>query len=287
MFGVVAELDIGEANGPSQNHIRQVVESATLPELRDMPFQYLKSYAALEKILLPKLFNKTRLIQEITEYLKSVPSRPRADPVRQAKSDPARYSANQRNPSMPMFGRSRQSALRRNSHNLPKPSPKTRIHSLAKQNNRLNQKLNQQTQRIEEMVRSTQLLLTTISEHESKITSQQIIIQNLEKKQLPKSLTDPDLLKSYSLDDLEKEGALLSQFQVDVRQAKEKVQDAINVKKVEAEVIEQNTCSICFEHPRTVAIIPCGHVFCKTCVHQLQPCPLCRTKRVGWLPLHL
>jgi hypothetical protein len=47
-------------------------------------------------------------------------------------------------------------------------------------------------------------------------------------------------------------------------------------------------CPICYEEttPRT-AIIPCGHVFCSTCVNKMEQCPSCRIHIVQTLPLYV
>lgn len=40
-----------------------------------------------------------------------------------------------------------------------------------------------------------------------------------------------------------------------------------------------NTCVVCLDKPKTMAIIKCGHLaFCEVCGFALQECPLCREK---------
>lgn len=58
-------------------------------------------------------------------------------------------------------------------------------------------------------------------------------------------------------------------------EAEESVKET-KVEKVEKEK-EDNLCSICIDNPKTMAIIPCGHLCCcKECAEMLTACPICR-----------
>ena len=37
-------------------------------------------------------------------------------------------------------------------------------------------------------------------------------------------------------------------------------------------------CDICMESDKTIALIPCGHVYCELCSKDLKDCPVCREK---------
>ena len=47
---------------------------------------------------------------------------------------------------------------------------------------------------------------------------------------------------------------------------------------------DEDTCPICFDHPKNGFRTPCGHVFCSTCLadalHRNDSCPVCRSKGV-------
>ncbi|XP_021355028.1 uncharacterized protein LOC110451381 isoform X2 [Mizuhopecten yessoensis] len=42
------------------------------------------------------------------------------------------------------------------------------------------------------------------------------------------------------------------------------------------EETDETVCKICMENPVDTKLIPCGHTCCKTCVHSLQSCHVCR-----------
>ena len=46
-------------------------------------------------------------------------------------------------------------------------------------------------------------------------------------------------------------------------------------------------CAVCLEHPRSCALIPCGHVFCSKCAALMVDCPVCRCRRDATLQLYL
>ncbi|CAK4071299.1 unnamed protein product [Aphanomyces euteiches] len=50
------------------------------------------------------------------------------------------------------------------------------------------------------------------------------------------------------------------------------------VQKEKKELIEGFVCSICLEKDVNRVLIPCGHIFCNTCIEQLprKKCPVCR-----------
>lgn len=51
------------------------------------------------------------------------------------------------------------------------------------------------------------------------------------------------------------------------------------------EVIEELNCSLCLElQVEPVAVIPCGHSFCKSCAKKVTECPNCRGKIRGVVP---
>ncbi len=51
------------------------------------------------------------------------------------------------------------------------------------------------------------------------------------------------------------------------------------------DVTEELYCSLCLElQVEPVAIIPCGHSFCKACAKQVSQCPNCRNKIKGVVP---
>ena len=47
---------------------------------------------------------------------------------------------------------------------------------------------------------------------------------------------------------------------------------------------DEDTCPICFDHPKNGFRTPCGHVFCSTCLadalHRNDSCPVCRSRGV-------
>ena len=49
-----------------------------------------------------------------------------------------------------------------------------------------------------------------------------------------------------------------------------------------------NTCSICYENKANVALKPCGHVYCETCVSRIDTrrCPKCRDLIDGQIKLY-
>ncbi|XP_065663749.1 mitochondrial ubiquitin ligase activator of nfkb 1 isoform X2 [Hydra vulgaris] len=48
----------------------------------------------------------------------------------------------------------------------------------------------------------------------------------------------------------------------------------------------ENACSVCLYQPRSVVILPCGHVCsCKSCTERLSLCPICRTIIERYVPI--
>ena len=56
-------------------------------------------------------------------------------------------------------------------------------------------------------------------------------------------------------------------------------------KMIEKEITEDDTCSICFDTLEDPTLTPCGHLFCKECLHmclKAKPsCPMCKADLKG------
>ncbi|KAG4094450.1 hypothetical protein H8356DRAFT_1427894 [Neocallimastix lanati (nom. inval.)] len=49
-----------------------------------------------------------------------------------------------------------------------------------------------------------------------------------------------------------------------------------------------SSCSICMEEKKNIALIPCGHCFCSSCIKQLgkKNCPICRRLFIDTLHIY-
>lgn len=52
-------------------------------------------------------------------------------------------------------------------------------------------------------------------------------------------------------------------------------------------VEDNNKCDICCVNDKNYACVPCGHVYCKSCIDKANTCPMCRKIITSKLKLHL
>jgi hypothetical protein len=78
------------------------------------------------------------------------------------------------------------------------------------------------------------------------------------------------------------------QARIEYEMQKKKVTEILKREESKAkqikEVEEDDTCVICLENPKIVAIVPCGHIcLCEGCYSGIRTCPMCRQAKTGFL----
>lgn len=46
-------------------------------------------------------------------------------------------------------------------------------------------------------------------------------------------------------------------------------------------------CEICLVNKKTIALVPCGHVWCSECASKVQTCPTCRANIISRLRIYI
>jgi hypothetical protein len=66
-------------------------------------------------------------------------------------------------------------------------------------------------------------------------------------------------------------------------------EEILNVARELSTIISESLgeCPVCLDKPRSMACIPCGHLFCTECVKLCGDCPICRKSIDGAMKVYI